>query len=658
MNCKENECLRFGLLVIFCICLICAVAVSPAAAEATTEVTITKLADDDTTVIDKKTISWEWMKDNLPVLGDGQTMYYTQGPIFDGAWDDVHPDEEYDKWNPTEDVNLYYKDHGKFMGTDVKDLCDLVGGAGDGDSITVKAIDGMHKTWPASYIYDPNPRQGPMGISWYHGEEDDGHGYGYVNGSYFTQGMRLYFFVETTNKDDMLVWGNWDMHECWDEEYWHYYQNPEYPSASGNSVQVVNRIIIHSNEPVPDDWSVTLNGSTEQILTRAEFIDLAGEHPASYDTGKNGIIEGADLRAVIGLVDDEDPTSLNDSLAAMNYTIEVYGKKKGSDHVSTVYSEELIGSDKSCLLGNRLDGIELNATGIDGRVFFPLYLQGEVVDGTGRAVEEVSEVRLNLPSDPELTTIEITPAEGEVIAGSSLQFTASGYDFSGEPMTGRAFTWTSSNLTVGDVDNTGLFMAEVPGITTLIASNGLVSGSAEITVIPGVPADFTLTLRDGWNFISTPAELAEDANTFALFSEVDCAGHSVWSYSPAKGWKAVAAEDTFRPLDGIWVYSNGTAYLPLSLDDTVRETPAVKRLSAGWNAVGFSDISAAPTKDALASVKDKWAILIGFDAETQSYPTSVISGAGGSHADTREMEPGEGYWLFMRTDGTLGAISA
>jgi len=225
---------------LFCIVLLAMVAMTlPASAAATTELTITKLASDDTTVLDEKTVSWTWMRDNLPVLGDGVTVYYNQGPVFEGAWQETHPGEPYDFWNPTEDVNIAYKDHGEFMGTDVKDLCELVGGASDGDMVTIKASDGMAKTLPADYIYSPDPRQGPMAIAWYHGTDT-----GYVN-ERFREGMRLYFLVETTNDQGMHVWGNWDMHESWDEEYWYFYNN-QYPSASGVSVQMVNRIIIHS----------------------------------------------------------------------------------------------------------------------------------------------------------------------------------------------------------------------------------------------------------------------------------------------------------------------------------------------------------------------------------------------------------------------------
>lgn len=361
-----------------------------AAADPTTEVTITKLASDDQTVIDQRTVSWEWMRDNLPVLGDGETMYYTQGPIFEDAWDEVHPGEPYDAWNPTEDVNIEYKDHGEFMGTDVKDLCELVGGADPDEMVEIKARDGLTKKWPAEYIYTPNPKQGPMGIAWHHGKDT-----GTVEEN-FREGMRLYFFVETTNNDGMLVWGNWDMHESWDEEYWYYFEKPTLPSASGVSVQIVSDITIHSNDPAPEGWSISLNGSTDRTLTRDEFITLAAAHPASFKTNKFGLLEGADLSAVIGLVDDDDPATVNEALAAQNYTITVYGEKKGTEQISTFYSTEVTDGEKTYVLGNKFDGIELNKTGIDGRVFFPLYLQGTGVDGTQRALEEISKIELDL----------------------------------------------------------------------------------------------------------------------------------------------------------------------------------------------------------------------------------------------------------------------
>ncbi|QYZ78491.1 PEGA domain-containing protein [Methanofollis formosanus] len=294
------------ILVVTALFLLLAPLITVPVSAATTEVTITKLANDDETVLDQKTVTWEWMRDNLPVKGDGETMYYTQGPIFEGAWEDVHPGEPYDAWNPTEDVNLEYKDHGEFMGTDVMDLCDLVGGADpEEDTITIKAKDGLKKTWPADYVYNPNPRQGPMVIAWYHGKD-----IGTV-GEDFRQGMRLYFLGETTNEAGMHVWGNWDMHESWDEEYWYYYQGT-YPSASGVSVQMVSDIIIHS-EIDPDQGGSssgdggssrprglegaeltrtlhgTVNGSVALIRTAGETQTIEAGETARFSLNTTGL---------------------------------------------------------------------------------------------------------------------------------------------------------------------------------------------------------------------------------------------------------------------------------------------------------------------------------------------------------------------------------
>ncbi|MDD4254152.1 MAG: PGF-pre-PGF domain-containing protein [Methanofollis sp.] len=523
--------------------------IAPAAA-ATTEVTVTKLASDDTTVLDQKTVTWQWMKDNLPVLGDGETIYYTQGPVFEDAWKEVHPGEPYDGWNPTEDVNLVYKDHGEFMGTDVKDLCNLVGGAKPEDLVEIKAYDGLSKKWPAKYIYTPNPRQGPMVIAWYHGKDT-----GYVDEK-FRKGMRLYFFGETTNEQGMHVWGNWDMHESWDEKYWYYYNN-KYPSASGNSVQVVNKITILSDEPAPADWSISLNGSTDRTLTRGEFLALAAAHPASFHHDKYGLLEGTNLSAVIGLVDDNDPKTVNATLAAENYTITVYGKKKGVDYTSTFYSTEVTDGKKTYVLGNRFNGIEINQSTYIDRVFFPLYLQGTGVDTTQRAVEQISKIELARPDTPVLTTITVTPASETLETEQARQFTAAELDQKGQAMTDVTFEWSSSNPSVGSVNETGYFTAHAAGTTTVTAKSGSVEGTASVTVVPSFVGKTVLfnggmKLSEG-TFTLTPAGgTPREVGNFTPFGALD-------AVSKAQGFLYSVIEKSGKlSLDSIDAYGYGS----------------------------------------------------------------------------------------------------
>ncbi len=216
----------YPAIVAVFICLALAV---PAAASPTTGVHIVKLAADGVTVLNETTVDYRWMEAHLPVQGDGVTHYYHQGPVFTG-----------DPWNPGEDTNVLEKDMGAVKGTDLADLCDLVGGMAGEDTVRIKAVDGMSKLFPYRNVYEPEPRQGPMVIAWYRADE------GYVP-DYYT-GMRLVFFADTsTNPNGTHAFGVWDMHECFDPEYWYFY-NGEYPTTTGLSVQWISDIIIYSEE--------------------------------------------------------------------------------------------------------------------------------------------------------------------------------------------------------------------------------------------------------------------------------------------------------------------------------------------------------------------------------------------------------------------------
>ncbi|PKL61565.1 MAG: hypothetical protein CVV31_10850 [Methanomicrobiales archaeon HGW-Methanomicrobiales-2] len=215
-------------LCIFALCVLLALA-APATAAPTTELHVVRYAADGVTVLDETTVDYRWMEANLPVQGDGTTHYYHQGPVFEG-----------DPWNPEEDVNVLEKDMGAVKGTDLKEICNLVGGMAEEDTIKVRAVDGMSKTFPYRNVYEPEPRQGPMVVTWYRADE------GYVP-DYYT-GMRLIFFADTsTNQNGIHAFGIWDMHECFDPDDWYFFQ-PGIPTTTGLSVQYVSDVIIYSNE--------------------------------------------------------------------------------------------------------------------------------------------------------------------------------------------------------------------------------------------------------------------------------------------------------------------------------------------------------------------------------------------------------------------------
>jgi uncharacterized repeat protein (TIGR02543 family) len=233
--------------------------------EATTSVLITKYAEDGTTVLAQTVVSWQWMAANLPVQGDGITHYYHQGPTFDPA----------DPWNPEEDINVDSRDFGPCMGTDVKDLCELpeIGGAPEGSEIEIKSPDGFAKRFAYEDVYNPEPAQGKLVLTWYDTD------YGFPPD--YDTALRLVFFAQTTNAAGQHVFGNWDMHQTLAEKYWHYYTSgsESWPSSSGLSVKDVSEINIYSSPSSPASYRLVID--TEG---NGETVPEAGAHNYSEGT--------------------------------------------------------------------------------------------------------------------------------------------------------------------------------------------------------------------------------------------------------------------------------------------------------------------------------------------------------------------------------------
>lgn len=210
------------------------------AAGATTEVRIIRYADDGTTVLSERTVSWQWMEENLPVYGDGETRYYHQGPVFEG-----------DMWDLSETINL--KDKGAVKGTAVRDLCDLAGGMQPGDEVRLVAVDGWSTAFGYDNIYQPMEQQGTITVCWYNGSESqtgEKFGVGYPGVESFHSAMQIVFMAGTANPEGKFVFGNDDMRITLpQEEYQHFYQG--LPSTNGLSGKWINRLVIYSKEAVP-----------------------------------------------------------------------------------------------------------------------------------------------------------------------------------------------------------------------------------------------------------------------------------------------------------------------------------------------------------------------------------------------------------------------
>jgi hypothetical protein len=245
----------FGILILLA-SILSVISATPVLAGGTTSITITKYASDGTTVLDQKTVDYQTLESTLPVQGDGVTHQYVQGPTF--APDNL--------WDSSETINI--KDYGANKGTDLKDLCELVGGMSPGDTVEIKAIDNFSKIYDYPNVYTPQASQGKMVICWW------------CDGQYvpaWSDGMRLMFFAETKT-GDKYIFGNWDEHECLPSNRWHYFYSDGigYPTTTGLAVKYVNRINIYSSQAVNYNLTIEVNGS-------GTTAPSSGSH--SYDPG-------------------------------------------------------------------------------------------------------------------------------------------------------------------------------------------------------------------------------------------------------------------------------------------------------------------------------------------------------------------------------------
>jgi len=278
-----------SLLLVVIICTFLPVIVAPATG-ATTDVHIVLLAADGYTVLNETTVDYRWMEANLPVMGDGVTQYYHQGPVF---LDD--PDEETEqalRWNPEEDNNVEMKGMGALKGTKVEDLCDLVGGMAPDEEIKIISSDGWNKRFAYKNVYEYSSREGPMVLAWYNGAETPGtwerQGVGYVPNYY--SGIRLVWFADTSvNPQGIHAFGNWDWHEAADSEYWYYYYGSpteKYPTTTGLSGKYVSEIQILSNREPEGSIDVTSNPAGARIYL--DGVDTGSDTPCTLEALSEG----------------------------------------------------------------------------------------------------------------------------------------------------------------------------------------------------------------------------------------------------------------------------------------------------------------------------------------------------------------------------------
>ena len=84
---------------------------------------------------------------------------------------------------------------------------------------------------------------------------------------------------------------------------------------------------------------------------------------------------------------------------------------------------------------------------------------------------------------PAVASVVVTPVNASLVSlGETVQLTASAQDASGNTLSGKTFTWSSSGQSVATVGSSGLVTAVANGSATITATTDGVNGTATVDV--------------------------------------------------------------------------------------------------------------------------------------------------------------------------------
>lgn len=193
--------------------------------------------------------------------------------------------------------------------------------------------------------------------------------------------------------------------------------------------------------------------------------------------------------------------------------------------------------------------------------------------------------------------------------------------------------------------------SSTPGDATVTANIGNWRQDTETMTFTEVAFDDNITLNNGWNLISVPKTLNNPTDAWTVF---DLGGDDLVQYYDGSTW-TTALNQPIEPCKAYWVKNNGTTKTaPLSYKTiTGAAIPPTIELPAGWCMIGHTSTTPTAVDDALTSIAGKYSMVLTSPSPGvwETYiPLSSVQ-------DFTKMQPGQGYWVFMKSSGTYAAIS-
>ncbi|MBI2832702.1 MAG: hypothetical protein HYX79_10650 [Chloroflexi bacterium] len=174
----------------------------------------------------------------------------------------------------------------------------------------------------------------------------------------------------------------------------------------------------------------------------------------------------------------------------------------------------------------------------------------------------------------------------------------------------------------------------------------------------------TISLRGGWNTLSTPVKLHSSMDTWG-----EITARAGLSYQVAYRWdgtafQAIDQNYVLTPLDAIFVKMNTSATMELVPTESV-SSPPTKALTPGWNLVGSAFLDAEmPVKDALVSAYfapqvvpnavPPWGYTQIVSPSTNALEWTYIRDG----LNIPSMVLGEGYWVNMVNAGQISGFTS
>ncbi|MFP4419210.1 MAG: Ig-like domain-containing protein [Desulfococcaceae bacterium] len=240
-----------------------------------------------------------------------------------------------------------------------------------------------------------------------------------------------------------------------------------------------------------------------------------------------------------------------------------------------------------------------------------------------------------------LHAIELTPAGAEVAAGSTLEFTAKGYDPGGNPVSAEV-EWSLSEP-VGKLDDGGTLEAEKTGAAEVQARAGDVSATVSVEVVPGEPAEIRLS--------ETELELTAGETHAFSFEVFDGQGNRI--PDPGYRWEVPDDRGVFSADNQFTAKRAGEGPVRLVAG------PVTETISVTVNPGDIARVEVAPAERNLRAGDTRPFTASGFDAQDNPLeisPVWSVDGGVGTIQESGEFQAtrvGDGF-VVARMDSASG----